>query len=210
MLDSGLSGQPDKAPDAAMTAVLSEYEALRNELLWRIQVRSTLKLFTATALAGLVSFSVQQRNPDILLACAYLGLLVGADYLNHSAALTKIGRYIKEVVEPAVEATCGQRCLKWETYHRTSEEALRLRHIQYMGRNLSNAFLFGGAMAIGLIPTGISIAQRLVVKREMWTAAWEIALWALALGMAANLAVRFRRWEKLQVTLVLSGDPDDS
>jgi hypothetical protein len=192
-------GRDEPHADRALTACLAEFEALRSELLWRIQTREALRVFTATSLATLASFAIQQRNPELLLACAYLGVFGAAAYIHHTVVMTKIAVYIRDVIRPMVQLAAASPCFGWESHHRTDANAIESRVLQYRTRAVANATVFAGSIGIGLVVPGISLAHQLAVRTEPWALAWEVVLWFAAMVLACWLWVTWRRASARQI-----------
>jgi hypothetical protein len=135
-----------------------------------------------------------------LLACAYLGTFGGAAYLQHSAVVTKIGWYIRDVIRPIIDRIAGHQCFEWEIYHRTDKGAIGLRKLQYRARNITNAIVFGGSISVGLVAPAVSMVRRLIQHDNPWVLAWEAPLWFLALASAIWILLSLRQREVLQLT----------
>jgi hypothetical protein len=95
---------------AKSDALLTEYNALRSELVSRIGIRNQIFLGALT-LAG-VTFSFGLSNPSIAFVCPIIAMCLGAAWLQHDARVREIGEYIREQIEPNVPG------LGWEVHRR--------------------------------------------------------------------------------------------
>ncbi len=191
----------------SLDAVLSEFQALRSEMLWRIQNRESIQMFVVAAVGTSVSLAIQQRNSHLMLACAYVGAFGGASYLHHCVAITKLGRYIRDVTSPEVHRMASG-AFRWESYHRTDQGAVRLRTLQYRARAVSNLIVFGGSISAGLVAPAPVLAQR-VLDGGVWAVAWEIVLWLIALVIGMWLLIRLRQWEAAQKAMPLRQEGEE-
>jgi hypothetical protein len=99
---------PDTAPVPPGLAL--EYNALRDEVMDRIQLRSQVMLATLT-LAGIV-FGVGLSSPAVAFVFPVLATFLSAAWLQHDARISEITTYIREQIEPRLPG------LGWESSRR--------------------------------------------------------------------------------------------
>lgn len=98
---------PDTPPPPGLTI---EYNALRDEIMSRIELRSQLMLATLT-LAGIV-FGVGLNTPAVAFVFPILATFLSAAWRQHDARINEITVYIYEQIEPRLPG------LGWETHRR--------------------------------------------------------------------------------------------
>jgi hypothetical protein len=100
--------------------LITEYNALRSEILRRIDLGNTIIIGTLT-FAG-VMFGLGITNPILALLYIIISMFLAAAWVQSDVVISQIGRYIRENIE---RADIG---LHWETYlQKTRKEASNQR-----------------------------------------------------------------------------------
>ncbi len=94
----------------------TEYNALRAEILKRIELRNQIVLGSLT-LAGL-ALSLGANVPTIALVYPLISVFLAAAWVQNDLAIKRIGKYIREQLEPKVDG------LNWQTYLHTAAESM--------------------------------------------------------------------------------------
>jgi hypothetical protein len=131
------------------TYVVAEYNALRAEILKRVETRYTLLSITLTALAALLTFGAQTNRAILILLYPILALCLAISWSSNDYQIGKISDYIIEFIE----CTVGAENLNWE-YHRNSLPKERLERFFSVGSKgifiLTELFAFIAGVLIGV------------------------------------------------------------
>lgn len=93
---------------------LAEFSALRGEILWRMQARNQMLIFTLGAAGTLFTFGMAEKEPLILLIYPVLAFILSLAWMRHDVRIGEIGNYIRTNIEnPEV-----RKGLQWQHYLR--------------------------------------------------------------------------------------------
>jgi hypothetical protein len=108
--------------------VIAEYEALRTEILQRSNTQWNIFALQLTAAAVVFSFALSNSShTEFLLILPVLSYALCARYVSQSAAVQKLGKYIRDVLEPKAQ---GQ--IHWETWNKAQPPVIRLRALDWI------------------------------------------------------------------------------
>ncbi|MEE9202328.1 MAG: hypothetical protein V3U31_03940 [Dehalococcoidia bacterium] len=167
---------------------LSEFKALREEILSRRQDSMTSILTNVTILGSILAaaFYLRQEPPVILLAIPFVSSSLGLYYLNQRLTISDIGLYIRDRISPAVcRLTQNAGVFQWEVT--TRGKLLSARELTI-------------ATVIPLIfslPSLASLMATIEIGFSTEPAYMAVAWWldaVLALAFLALWIALFRRW----------------
>jgi hypothetical protein len=114
------------------TLILEEYQALRNEILKRLEFRYQLINIIVVVSGTFLSVGIQPNVPtSVLLVYPILALFLISGWVYNGVILTQIGKYIRENIEINIVE------FKWESYLKERKTKL----------NFSNPFGFLGILS---------------------------------------------------------------
>jgi hypothetical protein len=99
------------------TEILAEYNALRTEMLHRIDMRQTLLTFTLVGAGSLLTIGLQ--NPAILLIYPILAMFLELVWVQHDIRIGQIGEYIRQNIEGRLTG------LAWDSHLREQYKGSR-------------------------------------------------------------------------------------
>ena len=106
-----LKGTEEPITGEIRTEILSEYTALRGEILSRIGTRNQIITFTIVILGALITFSMQKEvTAVIILLYPFLNMFLALGWAHNDYRVGQISHYIGIYIEPRLEG------LGWETY----------------------------------------------------------------------------------------------
>jgi hypothetical protein len=102
--------------DRWLTAALAEFQALRGEVVQRIQLQQVLLGLTITALGALLSVALASTSSraSLLLATPFVTSALGFAYSDHSRRINMLGAYIKDHLWPDIRSLTGGGLSSWE------------------------------------------------------------------------------------------------
>ena len=104
-----------KIPESQLDGLLAEYNALRSEILKRIELRNSIMFGTLTFAGVLLGFGL--TTPSLALIYAIISMFLAAAWVQSDVIISNIGHYIREKLETP------QTGLRWET-QRQKERAV--------------------------------------------------------------------------------------
>jgi hypothetical protein len=108
--------------DRRLSAALAEFDALRTELVERIQIQQVLLGLTITALGALLSvaLSTKSSHTRLLLVAPFITSALGFAHSDQSRRINLLGAYIRHELWTEVEKLSGGPIPSWEaTFSRT-------------------------------------------------------------------------------------------
>ncbi|MBO3751952.1 hypothetical protein J5X84_38285 [Streptosporangiaceae bacterium NEAU-GS5] len=116
------------SPDHAVTALLSEYDALKAEERQRVGVRGQVLYATLTAVAGIATVTATVGRLELLLLLPLATTVLGWTYVTNDHKIAVIGGYVRCRLAPHLlgrleDCSSGIDIFTWEQYHR--EDPLR-------------------------------------------------------------------------------------
>lgn len=101
-------------PGIPLEAILAEFSSLRNEIVQLEQMQSSVFTLQLTAAAGVFSFSLSdQSRAGFLLLLPVLSYALTRRYLDISAGIQRLSRYIRDELSPRTHGG-----LAWEEWNR--------------------------------------------------------------------------------------------
>jgi hypothetical protein len=106
----------DNQEDRRFSAALEEFNALRAELVQRIQIQQVLLGLTITSLGALLSVALATKSSHtrLLLVAPFVTSALGFAYSDHSRRINLLGAYIRHELWREVENLSGGRIPSWE------------------------------------------------------------------------------------------------
>ncbi|WP_320775788.1 hypothetical protein [Streptomyces sp. CRN 30] len=100
--------------------LLAEYDRIKEEQKTRIGFRDNLLYFTLAAATAVLTITVQEDQPYLLLTVPVVCLVLGWTYLVNDVKISAVGRYIREELGPRLAELGDVRgaVFGWEIYHR--------------------------------------------------------------------------------------------
>ena len=100
--------QKPKFDDRSADFLLTQYSALRNEIIKRMELQSQIISLMLIASGALVSFGFQLSLPIPILTTPLLVFFLASFWANHDVRIRHFGRYIRTYIEEAfLEADKG-------------------------------------------------------------------------------------------------------
>ncbi|MEV1170373.1 hypothetical protein [Nonomuraea sp. NPDC049784] len=118
-----ISGTTAASPERAVTALLSEYDALKAEQRQRIGMRSHLLYGTLTAIAGIATVTTSVGRRELLLLLPLATTVLGWAYVTNDHKIAAIGRYVHDRLGPRLvglvdDGSGDIEMFQWERYRR--------------------------------------------------------------------------------------------
>lgn len=103
--------------------LLIEYDQLKREQQSRIRTRDALYVTIVTVMGALAATTDQAHNYRMLLLAPFAATVIGWMYLANDTKVSEIGRYVRQVLAPALSAQFDDRptVFGWETVHRLDD-----------------------------------------------------------------------------------------
>lgn len=165
---SSLSGISEITP-----FLLAEYNALREEILKRIELQYQVLSLTVVVLGTVLGFGLQAHSASIVLLYPILATFLAATWSHNGLDIKEIGTYIREQIESKVT----KDNIGWE--HRIRSRRRRLGGLKF----LSARGIFIGTSLLAIL-VAVPLAHFDLI---------EILLFALAVISAVCSSVLLRR-----------------
>ena len=151
MLDSG------SISDEAREIILTEYKALRDEILKKMDHRTTYRLATLTLSLATMGVGVQLRSAPLLLLVPMLTILLGNLSIFQTMQISRLATYVRENIEKRLNVQ-HPGSMGWHLSH--EDRPMRLRESLIVSY-IPNA-------AIPLVPSLIAIGLAWVYSENVW------------------------------------------
>jgi hypothetical protein len=100
-----------------LTVALAEFQALRGEILQRIQIQQVLLGLTVTTLGVLLSVALSEKSSArLLLAAPFVASALGFAYSDQSRRINLLGAYIRGHLWQRVESVTDPNLSSWERF----------------------------------------------------------------------------------------------
>ncbi len=165
--------------DPVLSAYLTEFEKLKDEIASRSNTQSTLINLNLTAIAAIGGFVLAHEGQGFVaviltIVCPVLGLL----FLDHDTNIKSIGTYIRDNLAPAIRSLVGvPSILRYE-------DAVTL-----MERNVLQRFSFG--IAIVFIFGAVPVFSLAVAFPEAGKHAWSLFVFSIGAVLTLMFLVAF-------------------
>jgi uncharacterized membrane protein YfcA len=116
--------------------LLAQYNALREEILKRVELRYQIVSLTLIVFGTTLSFGLQAHSSSTVLLYPIIALFLAASWIHNGFGIKEIGNYIRD----QIESTVGEDIIGWE--HRVRSQRKRLG-------GLGLSFLSAGGVFIG-------------------------------------------------------------
>ncbi|MEV4364606.1 hypothetical protein [Nonomuraea sp. NPDC049625] len=176
---------PMDTSERAVTALLSEYDALKAEQRSRIGFRDQLLYAVLTAAAAIAAVTATAGRLELLLVLPLAGTVLGWTHLHNDHMITSIGRYVRDRLGPRLHAlvddTADIPMFEWETEHTADRWRASRRRLQ-LAVNLG-AFCLPPLAALTLIwaagpHTAAVLAVSVAELAVLIVLAWQIVRYA--------------------------------
>lgn len=186
------AGPAARSSELAVRVMLAEYEQLKDEQVARIGFRDNL-IYAVLIASAAVGSAAAARGGGYLLLLPPPAVLLGWTYLVNDAAVTAIGRYLRDQLGPALTAAgAGQAVFGWEQARLDRHRAVRKR-FQLAADLLAFSVLPAAALAVywagGPWPVPL-VAVSAAEAALLAALAWQITRHA---DLPARSAARSRR-----------------
>ncbi len=98
---------PQKLPDHFYNECLQEYNALRAEIIKRMEIRNSIVFGTLTFASALMGFGL--NTPALALIYIIISMFLAAAWVQSDVMISQTGRYIRENIEKYAPG------LRWES-----------------------------------------------------------------------------------------------
>jgi len=99
---------------------LTEYQGLREEILERSKTQRIIIVFALTAIGAVVSLTIQQQRPELLLAIPLILPFVLVIWCEHHHSIMKIGEYLDDHIAQKVQnLVLDEDVLSWSKFRKT-------------------------------------------------------------------------------------------
>jgi hypothetical protein len=150
--------------DSQRAGILAEYNALRSEILKRIELRNSILFGTLTFAGVLLGFGI--ATPTLALMYVIISTFLAAAWVQNVIVVIELGRYIRDKLENA------QTGLYWET-HRQENRLASARNKKFQP---SVVFSTGGVF---LVTQTIAILIAFSNSAAFTTLEWTLSIVAL-------------------------------
>lgn len=99
-----------KSPDISL--LLAEYDALRNEILKRMEIENQLTTFTIIVFGTILGIGYQNKFTSLILLYPLIALFLTISHVQSEYHVRQIALYIKDHIESEV----GKVNIGWETF----------------------------------------------------------------------------------------------
>jgi hypothetical protein len=104
-------------PPDTVRLLLAEYEALRTEIMKRMEIQNQVILFSITALGAILAVAFQSKMPALGLLYPVLATFLATTWAHDDYRASQIGKYIKVRIEQRLGKDAEQRYwIGWEHY----------------------------------------------------------------------------------------------
>lgn len=187
MAEQASDTRQDQTRTLRLQALLTEYEALRREMGQRADTQRAFVILAVSAVGAVLSLSVKEAEPMILLAVPFVLPISLAVWQEHAASIAGAGHYIRRhlaqrIAEVTDDATSGG----WQAFFRTPTSRTRWRGGRFMFVWLH--ILFGAVPTATLVVALVSaVSEGLKYGfEELSLPVWAFAtLWLCALALTA-------------------------
>ncbi|MFC3890136.1 hypothetical protein ACFOWZ_01520 [Lentzea rhizosphaerae] len=117
-------------PKFAAEIALAEYKALRDEILKKMDHRTSLMVCSVTVSSAVLGFGVERRNGPLLLVSPLISVLLGIVILFHGAQIGQASEYLRRTFD--VPLSGGARGVEgWHIATADPRNRLRQRMLPY-------------------------------------------------------------------------------
>lgn len=182
-------------PKFAVEIALAEYKALRDEILKKMDHRTSLMVCSVTVSSAVLGFGVERRNGPLLLVSPLISVLLGIVILFHGAQIGQASEYLRRTFDvPLSEGARGVQ--GWHISTADPENRLRRRMLPYYFPNV----------LIVIAPAAVAVPLALVDPD--WVVWVILAVDGGLLAIYLTLLVKYRHRKKPPGPQRLAGRPE--
>jgi hypothetical protein len=166
----------DDVSERSLTAALAEFQALRGEIVQRIQLQELILGLAITAIGALFTIALTGKTSrsSLLLATPFVTSALGVAHAEQVHRLGLLGDYVRDHLWPRVAVFTIADLPSWERYFAASRRDHRVLH-----RALS-VYIF---TLFVLSPVGADLYAAAALHCRLTTAEW----WFFGTGVATTL-----------------------
>jgi hypothetical protein len=123
--------------------LLAEYNALRSEILKRIELRNSIMFGTLTFAGVLLSFGL--TTPTLALIYVIISTFLAAAWVQSDVIISNIGHYIREKLENP------ENGLRWETFRQKERTAFAKKRVFQPSAVFSTGGIFLVTQAVAIL-----------------------------------------------------------
>ena len=143
----------DKSLDTKL--LLAEYDALRNEILKRMEIGNQLTTFTILVFGTILGIGYQNKFTSLILLYPIIALFLTISHVHSEYHVRQIALYIKEHIESVV----GEVNIGWETFLAANRYS---RYYLGVGGIVVTTELLAIVVGISLVPFNTTFLAMLV------------------------------------------------
>jgi hypothetical protein len=175
--EAEIPGTPLEISEREQTNILAEYQTLRDDILKRIEFRYQLINLVLVVAGTFLTVGLQFDNSaTILLVYPILALFLAAGWAHNGVVMVKIGRYIRDNIEPKLAG------LNWQTF--TEKSFPQLSSFSILGPISTSGLIFTSqllALILAIIKfTGTLTEWGLLILSSLALLITGILLWQVA------------------------------
>jgi hypothetical protein len=143
-----VSGPEPEAADAAEREILlTEYKALRDEILKKMDHRATFRVSALTLTVAAIGVGAERKSGLLLLLAPIVITLFSNLAIYHSVQIARAANYIRDVIEPKLDRQ-APGSIGW--HHFTSDRSSQFRQT-FLSHHVPN-------LMIVIVPTTVAVA----------------------------------------------------
>jgi hypothetical protein len=145
MKEEQMNTIPDQQPEVEVEKLAIEYNALREEIVKKIELRQQFVSITL-AIAG-VFFAIGVTTDTVILVYPMLVAFLAIGWSHNDSSIKGLATYIREEIEPKTPH------LNWETHHHGKRIETRQKAWRFVLLSYGGIFIFTqlAAIALGLL-----------------------------------------------------------
>lgn len=124
--------QPAAVSDEAVERelLLAEYKCLRDEVLKKMDHRTTFVISSITVSSAVLGFGLERTSAPLLLVSPLVSLLLGMLVYFHNTQIGELSEYIKANIEDKLRAPNGSK-MDWHSAHPDYKFRFKARFMSY-------------------------------------------------------------------------------
>jgi len=128
-VDQGLAVAASN-PNFVSEVLLAEYRALRDEILKKMDHRTSMVVCSMTVSSAVLGFGIERQSGSLLLVSPLVSLLLGILIVFHNTQIGEASEYIRERIEGLVSDRYPG-FIGWHTMHGDPKYRLKQRMLPY-------------------------------------------------------------------------------
>lgn len=180
-------GSLEANQSVAVQSWLAEFQALRDEILFRMRNADYFLIINVGAIGTILTLALTIKEIErTMLVIPFISCFLGLMYFNQLRHVQMLGRYIQNVIVPALSAECDNvSVMGWEVYHRSKKSEWSV----IPGWGLINILAF-------IVPSVAAVILTLQSSIVLPTPLWIKLVWGIGLLLNIGLIWVWYREEK--------------